>query len=256
MTAEERTTAPFLDVAAEAQGILTKQEELMRVKEVIQSKPKPSDEEQAMVAAANSGIDFSLPPEDQPNRGEIIEILDDEDDEILGEYMNEESTQGLYGETLPKIKESQEDEEMPEEVVKQDEEYWQSKQNRIANRQYQDYKLYVTAEEEDTKPDVEEDPEEDPKKLASVAHYIIVHYAEKESIKKKRKKKYKPKAGQYSLEVGLKHFWEKAETAVSKELKQCNVYDVFEPLYANNLSKEEKSKALTSLIFFREKRTW
>jgi hypothetical protein len=45
-----------------------------------------------MLAAAKSGIDFSLPPEDQPNKGEIIEILNDEDNEILDEYMKEEST--------------------------------------------------------------------------------------------------------------------------------------------------------------------
>jgi hypothetical protein len=39
---------------------------------------------------------------------------------------------------------------------------------------------------------------------------------------------------------------------VSKELKQLNVYDVFEPLYANKLSKKDKLKALTLLIFLRE----
>ncbi len=38
--------------------------------------------------------------------------------------------------------------------------------------------------------------------MASVAHYVMMHYAEKESVKKKRKKKYKPKAGQYGLEAG------------------------------------------------------
>jgi hypothetical protein len=42
-----------------------------------------------MLAAANSGIDFSLPPEKQPNRREILEILYDEDNEILDEYMKE-----------------------------------------------------------------------------------------------------------------------------------------------------------------------
>jgi hypothetical protein len=62
MTAEERTTAPFPDVAAEALGILTEQKELMGVSEVIQSKPEPSNKERAMLTAANSGIDFSLPP--------------------------------------------------------------------------------------------------------------------------------------------------------------------------------------------------
>ena len=41
---------------------------------------------------------------------------------------------------------------------------------------------------------------------------------------------------------------------MSKELKQFNVYDVFELLYADKLSNEEKAKALSSLIFLREKR--
>ena len=82
----------------------------------------------------------------------------------------------------------------------------------------------------------------------------MMHYAEKESIKKKRKKKYKPKAGQNGLEARLKHFGERGEMAVSKELKQFNVYDVFKPLYADKLSSKEMSKALTSLIFLREKR--
>ncbi len=51
----------------------------------------------------------------------------------------------------------------------------------------------------------------------------------------------------------MKDFEERGETAVSKELKQFNVYDVFEPLYTNKLSNEEKSKALTLLIFLKEK---
>ncbi len=63
MIAEARAPAPFSDVAGEAPGILTKQEELMGVDEVVQSEPEPSNEKQAMLAAANSGINFSSPPE-------------------------------------------------------------------------------------------------------------------------------------------------------------------------------------------------
>jgi hypothetical protein len=135
MIAEVRTPVTFLDVAAEVPGILTKQEELMGVDEVVQSEPEPSDEERAMLTAANSGMDFSLPPEERPNRREIIEILKDEDNEILDEYMKEESTRGLYKETLAKTEEDQEDEETPNEVVEQSGEYQQSRQNRTANRQ-------------------------------------------------------------------------------------------------------------------------
>ncbi len=70
----------------------------------------------------------------------------------------------------------------------------------------------MTVEEQEDRPDYEED---DPEKMASMAHYVMMHYAEKESIKKKQKKKYKPKAGQYGLEARLKHFGERGETAVS-----------------------------------------
>ena len=45
MVAEARTLAPFPDVAVETPGKLTKQEELMRVSEVIQSKPESRNEE-------------------------------------------------------------------------------------------------------------------------------------------------------------------------------------------------------------------
>ena len=54
----------------------------MGVNEVIQSEREPNKGEQAMLAAANSGIDFSTPPEDRPTKREVIEILDDEDDDI------------------------------------------------------------------------------------------------------------------------------------------------------------------------------
>ena len=45
---------------------------------------------------------------------------------------------------------------------------------------------------------------DDEENLAPVAHYIMMHYAENESIKKK-KRKFKPKQGQFGLEAGLKH---------------------------------------------------
>jgi hypothetical protein len=42
--------------------------------------------------------------------------------------------------------------------------------------------------------------------------------------------------------------------AVTKELRQFNTYNVFEPLEANSLRDEEKKGALSSLIFLKEKR--
>ena len=48
-----------------------------------------------MLAAANSGIDFSTPPEDRPTKREVIEILDykDNDNDIMDQLINEESIQ-------------------------------------------------------------------------------------------------------------------------------------------------------------------
>jgi hypothetical protein len=98
------------------------------------------------------------------------------------------------------------------------------------------------------------DDEEDEEVLAAVAHFIMVHYEEKEEIKKKKKKKYKPKAGQYQMEAGIKRFGERGEIAVTKELDQFNKNKVFEPKHAYDLSEEDRKKALSSLIFFKEKK--
>ncbi len=45
----------------------------------------------------------------------------------------------------------------------------------------------------------------DDKVLSAVAHYVMMHYAEKELIKK-CKRNYKPKAWQFGLDAGLKKF--------------------------------------------------
>ena len=62
---------------------------------------------------------------------------------------------------------------------------------------------------------------------------------------KKEKRKYKPKAGQYTLDAGLKKFGSRGETAASKELRQFNTYEVFEPLEASTLDEEEKKGELS-----------
>ncbi len=132
-----------------------------------------------------------------------------------------------------------------------------SGRTRIPNRQFEDYKLYVTVEEEEVMlGNIEEsalDEEEDEEVLAAVVHYIMVHYEEKESLKKK-KKTYTPKAGQYLLEAGIKRFGKEGETAETKELNQFNTYGVFEPQHARDLSDNDKKKALLLLIFLRQKK--
>jgi hypothetical protein len=103
-----------------------------------------------------------------------------------------------------------------------------------------------------TDDEVTSSDENNDRALEAVAHYIMVLYEEKEKLKK-RKKKYRPKVGQYGLDAGLHHFGDRAEMAVTKELHQFNTYDVFKPIAADSLSHEEKKKALSSLIFLKEK---
>jgi hypothetical protein len=85
------------------------------------------------------------------------------------------------------------------------------------------------------------------KALNTVAHYVMVHYAEKELVKR-HKKKYKPKDGQYTPDGGLRKFGGGDKTAVMKELHQFNTYNVVKPLEANSLSDEEKKSKLSLLI--------
>ena len=139
----------------------------------------------------------------------------------------------------------------------------------MPTKRYEDYELYITVVEEEEfllatngdKPNDEDDggvsneenhAEMDDEALSAVAHYIMVHCAEKEMLKK-QKRKYKPKAGQYMLDAGLKKFRSRGETAVTKELHQFNTYEVFELPEASTLDEEEKKGVLSSLIFLKEK---
>jgi hypothetical protein len=79
--------------------------------------------------------------------------------------------------------------------------------------------------------------------LSAVAYYIMVHCAEEEMLKK-WKRKYKLKAGQYMLDTVLKKFGSRGETSFTKELRQFNTYEVFEPLEASTLDEEEKKGTL------------
>ena len=56
---------------------------------VIQGEPEMSDEQQAMLAADNSGLDVLFVPT-KATRGEVIEILDDNEEEVMNKYEQEE----------------------------------------------------------------------------------------------------------------------------------------------------------------------
>ena len=61
---------------------------------------------------------------------------------------------------------------------------------------------------------------------------------------------------QYNLKAGLKHFGEKVISSVKGELTQLHVMDTWVPEDPTMLSRAEKVKALSSLMFLKEKRSW
>jgi len=247
MLVEPDEPAPFPDIPADAPGMLTELEKEYGIDDVVQDEPEMSDEQRAVLAANNSGLDFSSIPT-KVTGGEVIEILDDDEEDMLNEYKQDE--------VLVKIE--------PFQTVGATAELESDKRRsgriKIANRRFEDYELYTTVEEEEqlmlamVETEIPADDDEDEEVLAVVAHFIMVHYEEKEGIKKKKKKRYKPKAGQYQMEVGIKRFGERGKIAVTKELDQFNKYKVFEPKHAYDLSEEDRKKALSSLIFLKEKK--
>jgi hypothetical protein len=63
------------------------------------------------------------------------------------------------------------------------------------------------------------------------------------------------KQKQYSLKAVLKQFGERGHNAVSKELTQLHTLKCFQPKDPTTLTRNERRKALTSLMLLTQKRT-
>ena len=59
---------------------------------------------------------------------------------------------------------------------------------------------------------------------------------------------------QYTLNKGLELYGDKAEKATVKEFTQIQDMDTYTPMDASKLTREQKTKALSSLLFLTEKR--
>ncbi len=203
MVIEPSKPAPFPDIAAEAPGVLTEQEEVFGVDEVVQKEPTQSDHERARLAAENSGLDFSsMLPKKVNDENNAIEILEDNEDEALDEYIKEE--------VLVKLEKDNDEDMMRTNTLEKisddnDSTNKRSGRQRIANQRYEDYELYVTAGEVEKEKDRGDRPSgmsvnkeygnnDNNEGLVAVAHYIMAHYAKKEAQKRCRIK-YKPKSG-------------------------------------------------------------
>ncbi len=193
--------------------------------------------------------------------GEVIELLDDDKVDMLDDDIRHDKEVTIKEEPQQAKITDQDEEDHNEDHANETgmEQPRRLGREQACPKRFEDYEVYVTVEEEDkfmlttcADNDVVSTDENNDKALEAVVHYIKMHYEEKEKLKK-RKKKYKPKDGQYSLDAGLCHFGGRVEMAVTKELHQFNTYEVFEPIMVDSLSAEEKKKALSLLIFLKEK---
>jgi len=154
--------------------MLTELEEEYGIDDVVQDEPEMSDEQRAILAANNLGMDLlSIPT--KVTGGEVIEILDDNEEDVMNEYEREE--------VLVKI----EPDQMIGATTELESNTRRSGRIKIANRQLEDYELYTTVEEEEQMmlATLEENPaddEEDEEVLAAVAHFVMVQYKQKEGI--------------------------------------------------------------------------
>jgi hypothetical protein len=89
MLVEPDEPAPFPDIPADAPGMLTETKEEYGIDNVVQDEPEMSDGQRAVLAANNSGLDFSSIPT-KVTGGEVIEILDDDEEGVLNEYERDE----------------------------------------------------------------------------------------------------------------------------------------------------------------------
>ncbi len=114
-------------------------------------------------------MDFSSIPT-KVNGGEVIKILDDDEEEVINKYIKEEVQVMVEQNYIEEQEEARGMEESEEDGRPR-----RSGRTRIPNRQFKDYKLYVTFEEEEVMlANIEEsalDEKEDEGVLAAVAHY-------------------------------------------------------------------------------------
>ena len=127
---------PLPDIPADALGMLTKLKEEYGINNIVQDKPKMSDEQQVVLAANNSGLEFLSVPT-KVMGGEVTKRLDDDKEDVLNEYEQEK--------VLIKIE--------PDQTVGASNELASDTRRsgitKTANRRFEDYELYTTVEEEE-----------------------------------------------------------------------------------------------------------
>ena len=118
--------ASFLDILAEAPGMLTQYKNLINGDDVIVNKLVLDDQERAMLAAKNSGLEFN--PVVGLCRGEVVELLDDDNDNVIDDDINKDM--------ITRVKEEEQEQQKVTENGNEDTEMeGTSKQSRRSGRE-------------------------------------------------------------------------------------------------------------------------
>ncbi len=188
-------------------------------------------------AIANADLDDS---DLLPATPEVIVIDDDGDDEMM------------YPQLLPKIE--------PEATLSPP----RASTSRYPQRERKppshlgEYHLFTTVAEDlhqssypykNTNNEIIDLAIQDEFMMAHVCHYVMLHAADSQFVGNPQNKK------QYGLKAGLRKFAERGNTAVMKELTQFHTMNVFRPMNPKKLTREDRRKALSSLMFLTEKRS-
>jgi len=256
---EEPEPAPYPDIPAEIPGV-----ELERDQPAVTADPAPTDEEIADAAAANADfgpvedrlireagvnighdndrvieIDLDVVPAEEH---EIEEPMIDEEDESTDEDYNpdddeeeddDESLQSLLNPAADDGYESSDDEEEDNDAPRRSGRERRSvvRMNpRMSGRSHDDVQALQAK--------LDEKLPEQPILLHDDEHgaFAII-------------------VTQLSLRQGLKVFGERGEAAALKEVTQLHDMSAFFPRDPKSLTREERVKALSSLIFLKEKRS-
>jgi len=129
--------------------------------------------------------------------GEVIEILDDDEEDVLNEYEREE--------VLVKI---EPDQTAVGATTELESDMRRSGRIKIANRQFEDYQLYTTVEDEEqlilaTVDENSANDEEDEEVLAAVAHLSWFITKKRKELRGRRKRNISPSQGNISWRWAL-----------------------------------------------------
>ncbi len=117
----------------------------------IQEKPAQSDEEQALLAAENSRLELGVV--NIPERHEVIELLNDDDENALNVFIQDNiaiKIKKMQDDDTRKVAEDKAETKEPEEPSEQSSgAIRKSSRERVPSKRYEDYELYITVAEEE-----------------------------------------------------------------------------------------------------------